>query len=236
MSDAVHRLVLFDIDGTLLSAGGAGGRAFLEAIREVFGADDVGEGVSFAGKTDPQIAHEVLGNEGVPREAVDGRLPEFWPVYLRNLHREIAGGTEVRVLPGVPALLDALGAAETGAVLGLLTGNVREGARAKLHAAGLAWERFPVGAFGSDHADRGELPTVAVRRAESAFGRRFRGKEVVVIGDTPLDIACGERLGVRTVAVATGSYTRAELAECAPDHLFPTLEDTDAVLRSILDP
>lgn len=228
----MRRLVLFDIDGTLLSADGAGARAFLDAVRAVFRLDVDARGYSFAGKTDPQIAHELLADQGVDAAEVERRLPELWPVYLDNLRREV-GGVRARALPGVCALLAALEATGERATLGLLTGNVREGARIKLHAAEIGFDRFAVGAFGSDHADRPELPAVAVRRAEAASGYRFRGHQVVVIGDTPYDIACGERLGVRTVAVATGSYTRDQLAACEPHHLFDTLEDAEAVCEAI---
>ena len=228
----MRRLLLFDIDGTLLSAGGAGGRAFLDALREVFGTAGAVDGVSFAGKTDPQIARELLGGGGWATDAVDERLPELWPVYLRHLERRICA-VDVQPLPGVPGLLDALEAVGEPTVLGLLTGSVAAGARIKLKAAGLRFERFRVGAFGSDHGDRPELPAVAVERAERTTGHRFRGKEVVVIGDTPYDIRCGERLGVRTIAVATGSYGRDELAACGPDHLFDTLEEMDAVCDAI---
>ncbi len=228
----MRRLLLFDIDGTLLSADGAGGHAFLDAVREVFGTAGSSEGYSFAGKTDPQIARELLGGVGWDAAAVDARLPALWPVYLRHLHERIRGA-DVRSLPGVPPLLDALEASGEQVVLGLLTGNVAPGARIKLAAAGILFDRFRVGAFGSDHAERPELPAVAVRRAEEQTGVRFRGKEVVVIGDTPYDIRCGERLGVRTIAVATGSYGREDLAACAPDHLFDTLEELDAVCHAI---
>ena len=105
----------------------------------------------------------------------------------------------------------------------------------KLEAVGLDFDWFRVGAYGSDHADRSELPAVAIARAERALGHRFEGKSVVIVGDTPHDVACGEHLGVRTLAVATGSYAPDELAACAPDHLFPDLSDTDAVWSAIFD-
>jgi phosphoglycolate phosphatase-like HAD superfamily hydrolase len=120
-------------------------------------------------------------------------------------------------------------------VLGLLTGNLVEGARLKLDASGIGFNRFRLGAYGSDHADRPELPAVAVRRAEEHFDHRFEGKSVVIIGDTPYDIACGESLGVRTLAVATGSYSEEQLAACGPDHLFSSLEDVDAVWRAVFE-
>lgn len=224
------RLVLFDIDGTILTSGGSAGRAFLGALEEVFGGVARPEEYSFAGKTDPQIARELLVANGWDEEAVSARLPDVWPRYVGALTSEIRTA-QVRVFEGIAPLLDRL--EESEATLGLLTGNLREGARIKLAAAGIDPSRFAVGAFGSDHADRRELPAVAIERAEALVGRRYAGKEVVIIGDTPADIACGEHLGVRTIAVATGSYPPDALRACGPDHLFETLADTEAVWRAI---
>lgn len=227
----MDRLILFDIDGTLLTAAGAAGPPFRSALEEVFGTAGPLEGYSFAGRTDPQIARDLLGLAGIPRERVDAEIERVWEIYLEGLQRSLPE-TRLTVFPGVRELLDAL-EVEPSAILGLLTGNVREGARLKLDAAGLRFERFVVGAFGSDHADRPELPAVAIRRAEERFGHRFAGKSVVIIGDTPRDIACGEHLGVRTIAVATGSYTADQLSACGPDHLFESLQDTAAVWEAI---
>ncbi|HEX2188206.1 MAG TPA: HAD hydrolase-like protein [Longimicrobiaceae bacterium] len=228
----MRRLVLFDIDGTLLSAGGAGKRAFHDAMVAVFGTTGSIEGYSFAGRTDPQIVRELLSAEGVEDRQIDAGLEAMWRAYVRNLEREIEEA-EVRTFPGVHALLERVEAAGNGVVLGLLTGNVVDGARLKLERAGIGFRRFRVGAYGSDHADRPELPAVAVARAEALTGHHYRGKEVVIIGDTPFDIACGEHLGVRTVAVATGGHSAEELAACGPDHLFPDLADTERVWEAI---
>lgn len=227
----MDRLILFDIDGTLLSAAGAAGPPFRAALEEVYGTAGPMEGYSFAGRTDPQIARELLALGGVPAHRVEAGMERVWEIYLQGLRQSLPSA-RIHVLPGIPTLLDALEREPSG-ILGLLTGNVREGARLKLEAAGLGFERFAIGAFGSDHADRPELPAVAIRRAEERFGHRFSGKSVVIIGDTPLDIACGEHLGVRTIAVATGNYPAADLAACAPDHVFETLEDTAAVWEAI---
>lgn len=227
----MDRLVLFDIDGTLLSAAGAAGPPFRAALEHVFGTSGPIDGYTFAGRTDPQIALDLLTQGGVSPERIEAGIDRVWELYLAGL-RDALERARVAVLPGVRSLLDAL-EAEPTAILGLLTGNVREGARMKLDAAGLRFDRFAVGAFGSDHADRPELPAVAIRRAEELFGHRFRGKSVVIIGDTPRDIACGEHLGVRTIAVATGSYTAEELAACGPDYVFDTLEETEEVWEAI---
>lgn len=228
----MRRLILFDIDGTLLHADGAARRAFGNALHEVFGRDIPADGHSFAGKTDPQIARELLIAAGIDERRITEGLPALWRSYVERLPREISK-VAVRVLPGVNALLCALEQEAQRAERGLLTGNLRDGARIKMEAAGLPFERFGVGAFGSDYADRRELPALAVRRAEQSLGYQFRGKDVVVIGDTPADIACGEHLGVRTIAVATGGYSEADLAARGPDHLFANLEDTEAVCAAI---
>lgn len=228
----MRRLILFDIDGTLLSAHGAGRRAVHDALVEVFGTTGPIGGYSFGGRTDPQIARELLEAAGWARGDVEARFPAFWEAYLANLAREIPRAG-VRVLPGVPALLERIEAAPPPAVLGLLTGNLEQGARLKLDAAGIGFGRFRVGAYGSDHADRPELPAIAARRARDLTGLDFRGKEIVIIGDTPFDIQCGEALGVRTIAVATGSHPASDLASHGPDYLFEDLSDGEAVWRAI---
>ena len=229
----MKRLVLFDIDGTILSAKGASARPFRAALERVFGTSGATEGYSFAGKTDPQIARDLLRSGGVADEEIDARLETVWEHYTRGLEREIVDA-ETHVYPGVRDLVERLHR-EPDAILGLLTGNLRDGGRLKLAAAGIDFDLFQVGAFGSDHAERRELPEIAIHRAEERFGRRLAGKSVVIIGDTPLDVACGEHLGVRTIAVATGSYSEEQLRACGPDHVFPSLEEVDAVWRAIFD-
>lgn len=228
----MRRLVLFDIDGTLLSADGAGKRAFHRAIHQVFG--EVGEprDYSFAGRTDPQIARDLLGAAGISPEEVEAGLPELFRLYVEALTEEIAR-VEVRPLPGILPLLERIEAAGEPTLLGLLTGNVEEGARIKLEAAGIGSGRFRVGAYGSDHQDRPALPAVAVQRAEALTGHRYEGKEIVIIGDTPRDVACGAHLGVRTIATATGIHSVEELAECGPDHVFADLGEVERVWEAI---
>lgn len=228
----MRRLVLFDIDGTLLTAGGAGARALRDALLEVFGETGPIGGYSMGGRTDPQIVRELMTATGRTVEEIEPRYQVLWDAYLRNLRGEVAR-TEIRVLPGVPALLDRVEAGGDATVLALLTGNVEQGARMKVDAAGLAFDRFRVGAYGSDHWERRELPAVAVRRARELTELEFQGKEIVIIGDTPFDIACGEHLGVRTIAVATGTHPAEELAACGPDYLFEDLSDVEAVWRAI---
>src|SRR5262245_21420518 len=200
------RLLLFDIDGTLLSARGAGRRAVKSALEEVYGTGGAIEHYDLGGKTDQRIVFDVMEAAGLDRERVRERLGDFFEVYARGLAEEIGEGHGVVMLPGVPSLVRRL-AETTGVLLGLLTGNVEEGARIKLGPTGL-WSHFPVGAFGSDDVDRRRLPSLAARRAHALAGYPFRPDEVVVIGDTPLDIDCARHFGGVAVAVATGRHTR----------------------------
>ena len=225
------RLVLFDIDCTLIDAHGAGGRAIYEALEQVYGVTGDLDGYSFHGRTDPAIIRDLATRWGAPARRVEERLQECLEVYLGLLAVEVAEG-HMETLPGVVELVEAL-AVEPRVVLGLLTGNIADGAALKLAPTGLG-DRFTVGAYGSDSGLRPELPSVAVRRAEELTGRRFTGKEIVIIGDTPADIECGASLGVKAVAVATGTHSVDELAAHHPDHVFEDLADWRRVLAAIL--
>jgi phosphoglycolate phosphatase-like HAD superfamily hydrolase len=229
----MRKLVLFDIDGTLLSTNGAAGRAFAAALIEVFGTTGPLESTSFAGKTDPQIAYELLAGAGLTRDQVAPRLGDLWRGYVTRLDSALQE-VEVEVYPGVVELLELVEQRADEAVMGLLTGNIAEGARRKLDASGIGFGRFRVGVFGSDDEDRNALPTLAARRARDLVGTDYRGDDVVIVGDTPADIACGRGFGARTVAVATGTYHREALRACAPDYLFDTLEDAAAVWDAIV--
>ena len=226
------RLVLFDIDGTILQSNGAGRRAMLTALREVFGTPGP-EDHRYDGKTDPQIVREVMRLEGHHDAHIDERMDMLMSLYLSRLEHELQH-VDTLVHPGIFELLATLeGRKDT--VLGLLTGNLREGAYAKLRAAGIDPDLFRVGAFGSDHEQRPELPAVAKRRAKDELGVDVEGEELVVIGDTPADIECGRSLGVRAIGVATGSYTVEELLRCGAYAAFETLADTDRVVSAIVD-
>jgi phosphoglycolate phosphatase-like HAD superfamily hydrolase len=228
-----RRLVLFDIDGTILWTDGAGRRAVFQALEEHFGRSGPGEH-RFDGKTDPQIVRELMRHAGVSDADIDARLDVVLDRYLDLLRDELASVDHGRhIFPGVRELLDALEARED-VVLGLLTGNIHHGARAKLAAVGIDPERFVVGAFGSDHHDRPELPEIARRRAERALGHPVAGHDRVVIGDTPADVACGRSIGARAIGVATGHYSVDELRACGAAAVFPDLSDTAAVVRAIL--
>ncbi|MEP6990794.1 MAG: HAD family hydrolase [bacterium] len=228
------KVVLFDIDGTLLWTDGAGRRAVHQALEDVFGAAPP-DGHEFDGKTDPQIVRELMRLVGVADSDIDVRLPEALRRYVELLDHELSRGDHAgQTFPGVAALLDALEARDD-VLIGLLTGNVHQGAAAKLAAVGLARDRFKVGAFGSDHALRAELPAVARGRAETLVGRVIDGADVVVIGDTPADMHCGTGIGARAIGVATGRYSVADLEACGPAAVFPDLADTAAVMRAIFE-
>lgn len=231
----MKRLVLFDIDGTLLSAQGAPRRAFHRALFDVYGTTGPIDAHTFDGKTDPQIARELLVLAGLTDAAVDVGLPKLWSIYLRELARELAlPDQRTLVYTGVRELLKALESLQQEIVLGLLTGNIQPGAALKLESARIT-NGFRVGAFGSDHERRDQLPAVAVERARELTGVHFREREVVIIGDTPSDVTCGRSLAVRAIGVATGRHDAASLEAAGADHVFADLSDTDAVLRVILD-
>jgi phosphoglycolate phosphatase-like HAD superfamily hydrolase len=229
--DVLRRLVLFDVDCTLIDAHGAGGRAMFRAMDEVYGVRGELDGYSFHGRTDPAIIVELATRWGAPEVLVRDGLPRCLARYIECLGDEITDD-EIEVLPGVHELVAAL-ARDRRVVLGVLTGNVAEGLAIKLAPTGLL-PLFKVRASGSDSALRPELPAVAVARAERLTSHRYAGKEVVVIGDTPADISCGADLGVRAIAVATGRHTVDELAVCEPDYVFADLRDWRAVIAAIL--
>jgi phosphoglycolate phosphatase-like HAD superfamily hydrolase len=255
----MRRLVLFDIDCTLIDGHGAGGRAILQAIKEVYGVEGGLDGYSFHGRTDPAIVLDLVALWSARAEAVavefDGgtqpqvsetlaerltgdpeaagaALPRCIDRYVELLRGEVAAG-HIEVLPGIRELVTAL-AVDRRVLVGLLTGNVAEGARVKLAPTGL-WRLFKVGAYGSDSAARSDLPAIAVERAEALTGRRFTGKEIVIIGDTPADISCGASLGVKAIGVATGRHPTEELREHAPDRVFTDFSDWRKAYEAILE-
>ncbi|MDP9177455.1 MAG: haloacid dehalogenase-like hydrolase [Gemmatimonadota bacterium] len=228
------RIVLFDIDGTLLTSDGAGRRSMERALTEVFGSPGSSE-YHYGGKTDRQIVRDLMRREGFTDDAIDAQMDQLLESYVAGLATELESGDRTMLLlDGVLELLDALDREER-VVVGLLTGNIETGARAKLTAAGIDPARFRVNAFGSDHELRPELPAVAQRRASELLGIDVRGNRLVIIGDTPGDIQCGEAIGARAIAVATGSYTVEQLAAYQPYALFESLANTSAVLTSIMN-
>ncbi len=226
------KIVLFDIDGTILWTDGAGRRALNSALLEVFACSGPADH-RFDGKTDPQIVREMLHASGIADPEIDRRQQSLLELYLDTLETELRRRHAVRLFDGVPELLDAL-EARSDVVLGLLTGNLRRGAELKLAAAGIDMTRFRVGAFGCDHPDRPALPAIAQQRASALLGLDVPGDAMIVIGDTPADLECGRAVGVRAIGVATGRYTVVELRRHQPAAVFENLADTTAVLDAIL--
>ena len=227
------RLVLFDIDGTLLLSDGAGRRAIHRALIEIFGETGP-EDHRFDGKTDPQIVRELMRSVGHEDAHIDERMQELFNRYVACLREELQDPAyQAAALPGVPALLDAL-AKRDDVTLGLLTGNLVDGARAKLEAVGIDPELFRVGAYGTDHELRPQLPEIAQRRAREALGIEVPGSCVIIIGDTPADVECGRGIGARAIGVATGRYSTNELTAHGADAVFENLVDTEAVIAAIL--
>jgi phosphoglycolate phosphatase len=228
------RLVLFDIDGTILRSGGVGRIAMERALTTVFGSPGSQE-YRYDGKTDRQIVRETMRLEGLSDDEIDAQMETLLGEYVSGLHEEFSSGLRaVHIFPGVVELFDRL-EQQPNVVLGLLTGNIEPGARAKLGAAGIDFSRFRVNAFGSDHENRPALPAIAQKRAREMLGIDLAGNRLVVIGDTPADIRCGEEIGARAIGVATGRYTVDQLAEHGAYAVFETLADTDAVMERIMN-
>jgi phosphoglycolate phosphatase len=225
------RLFLFDIDGTLINAGGAGRVALARALDGTYGTTGAIDHYDFRGKTDPRIVLDLLSDAGWADADIRARLDACFAAYLRELDALLAGDTRVRLLPGVADVVRALSGRDD-AVVGLLTGNIEPGARVKLRSTGL-WPYFRLGAFGSDDVDRRRLPAVARRRAWEGLGHDIPFERVTIIGDTPLDVDCARHCGAHAVAVATGRFSEAELAACRPDLLFADCADAPRVIAAL---
>jgi phosphoglycolate phosphatase-like HAD superfamily hydrolase len=228
----MNKLILWDIDGTLIYSGGVAGESMRAAMRRVYGSVSTSERHLYAGKTDQQIIFETFADQG--QERLVSALNQFTAEYIEELSgRREEFAARARVLGGVVAALERL--ADEHVVQSVLTGNLQPIARIKLDIMGLT--RFfdlDAGAYGSDHHIRANLAPVAVARAGQRYGHAFAGADVVVIGDTPNDIDCGRAAGARTIAVATGPFGVEELRAHAADVVFSDLSDTDAVIAAIL--
>ncbi len=225
------RLVLFDVDGTLLTSAGVAKSIFADALAEAVGHPVPMDGYSMAGRTDRRIVRDLLARAGYSPDAVDRLLDRVLERYLERFAPALAAADGPRLFPGVRELLDRL-AADPQVLLGLLTGNLERGAALKLERFGIR-HLFKLGAYGSDHEERRELVPIAIERAHALTGRRFSGRDVVIIGDTPLDIDCGAAAGATTIAVATGPYSAAELAGHHPVALFPDLSAVEKIMAVI---
>jgi len=222
------KFILFDIDGTIMDSGGAGTRAMDTAFMELFSVRNAFQTISMAGKTDMQILRE--GCELHSIDYSDGVIPEFYRIYARCLKENMnsAGG---HVKPGIREALRLLHSKEE-CILGLLTGNIEEGARIKLDFFGLN-EYFNIGAFGNDDEDRDRLLPIAVDKLFKSNSLHVSFSDCIVIGDTPRDISCSKPYGAFSVAVATGPYSSSTLSEAGADVVLNDLADTKA-LMSIL--
>ena len=226
------RLFLFDVDGTLLTARGAGRLALSRAIERTWGSAGPIDRYDFRGKTDPRIVSDLMREAGVPESLIVARLSSCFEAYVRELEALIANGYPVQLMPGVAEVVGAL-AARTDALVGLLTGNIEAGARAKLQPTGL-WPLFRVGAYGSDDPDRNRLPAIACARARALLGQDVPFGRVTIIGDTPLDVECARGCGAVAVAVATGFHPIGDLVACRPDLLFEDFADARATVAALL--
>jgi phosphoglycolate phosphatase-like HAD superfamily hydrolase len=227
------KLILFDLDGTLLWSDGAGRAAIHQALVDEMGTEGPFKDFPFAGKTDSAIARELLRSANHPEAENDAHVMWVCDRYVELLERELQSpDRHVRVYVGVHELLELLGARKD-AVVGLLTGNVEGGAILKLRAAGIDPGQFLVAVYGSDAFSRDALPPIAVSRAAAVMGCVPRGKEVVIIGDTPADMTCGKGIGARAIGVATGPFEVAELEAAGGFAVFEDFSMPDMVMTAI---
>jgi len=222
------KLILFDIDGTLLTSGGAGERALRLGLKDRLGIDDDLKDVEIAGRTDSLIARRVLEKHHLP--VTPENISNFLDGYLHHLAIEL-GRSKGTLLPGILDLLNTLRERPHLAVA-LLTGNLSRGARIKLNHYGI-WEYFEFGAYADDHHDRNQLGKFATARAREKHGVEFAPENVYVLGDTPHDIECGRAFGAKTVAIATGNFSREKLAAHNPDFLFDDLSNVAEVIAKL---
>jgi phosphoglycolate phosphatase len=222
------RLLLFDIDGTLIHSGGAGIYALKNVLIERHGIRDDLEDIEIAGMTDSGIVISILKKHKIP--VTTENVTAFLDSYVHFLSLELSR-RKGKLLPGVLELLEKL-KSRKHIVLGLLTGNVSRGAQLKLRHYGV-WHFFEFGAFADDHHDRNELGAFARARAKEKHGREFTAAEIDIIGDTPRDIACGKAIGARTIAVTTGTCSREDLAKHQPDFLIDDFSDVDRLIVTL---
>ena len=224
-------LILFDIDGTLLQQRGVVQHGIAQALQEVFGKTGPIESYVMSGKTDPQIMRELMALASISDAEIEEKLLSAQQAYVRALSASIHK-FNVQASVGVIKLLDLL-QEEGNLTLGLLTGNLIGVVKPKLDAAGISEEIFSLGAYGSDNPDRNQLPKIAIERAEKLLNKEIAPASVLIIGDTPRDIACARNGGTRVISVATGQYSIEELEKHHPDYVFEDLSDIHKVLMAI---
>jgi len=223
------RLVLFDIDGTLVQTGGAGTRAFSKTFATEFKLHKGTEKMKFAGRTDVSLVREFFKINGLPE--TPEHFSQFFERYVFWLDHILAHSAG-SVCHGVRKFIRDLQALPQPPVLGLLTGNIRLGAELKLRRFGL-WEIFEIGAFADDHEERDRIAVAALQRGRRVLGENLQPDEIVVIGDTPFDIRCGKFIGAKVLAVATGGVTLEELKKHKPDWAVEDL--TRVSVREIME-
>jgi phosphoglycolate phosphatase-like HAD superfamily hydrolase len=230
------RLVLFDIDGTLLLPDGIGREAMKVALEEVFGTSEPMEGYKFIGQTDRETVSVLMSQAGFSAEVVDEKFDLLsaatCEAFIRLLETK---KYNIRPCAGAPELVDAL-AAHPDVLLGLVTGNIRPLADLKLRATGYDTSLFRIGAFGDQSEARSDLPPLALAEAKDLSGVSFEGKQIAILGDTPADITCGRGVGARSISVATGWIAADELRTHNPDYLFDNFTDTQTVIDAIFAP
>ena len=207
------RLVLFDVDGTLVHTGRAGSQAFAKTFATEFKAHDGIEKIKFAGRTDVSLVREFFDIHNIP--ATPENFERFFTRFVFWLDHIVARSNG-EICRGVPEFLDGLRELPQPPVLGLLTGNIRLGAEIKLRRYGL-WDHFETGGFADDHEDRDHIAAAAFARGRRLLGQDLQPQEIIVIGDTPFDIRCGKFIGARVLAVATGGAKLDELKKHSPD-------------------
>ncbi len=222
------RLILFDVDGTLLMAGGAGNRALGRALQHTYGLENDLNGIRLDGKTDPQIVREALGRYGKEASLTRQSLNSLFVSYIPFLKDEVATSPDFRILPGVPELMATL-STQSSVALGLATGNIEEGARIKLDRADLT-SFFTFGGYGSDAENRTELIRTAIERGLQEISPAS-AVDILLIGDTPRDVVHARTAGVRTLAVATGRYSVESLLAYKPDFVMPNLNCTEQIME-----
>ena len=227
----LRRLVLFDVDGTLLWPDGLGRTSLIAALTRVYGTAGIIESFFFGGRTDREIVRSVLVPVGIDEATIWARFDDVRVALIEEATRRLSDHN-IQPCPGAHALIKLL-AARGDILVGLLTGNVKETAFIKLAAAGFDPADFRTGAYGDEAAERDGLPPLALGRAEELTGRRFVGKEIVIVGDTVADITCGRGVGARSIVVCTGWVGRDVLAAANPDFLFDDLQDTQGIMRAI---
>jgi phosphoglycolate phosphatase-like HAD superfamily hydrolase len=222
------RLLLFDIDSTLVSTMGAGIQSLKIVIKNLYGADDALHDIEIAGKTDRNIAADILRKYYVdPTNENVSRFLDEYVSHLARLLPELHG----KILPGISEILPRM-KSKSNRVLALLTGNVERGAKLKLERYGL-WDFFEFGAFADDHDDRNQLGKFARQRAAEKHGHEFDAAQIDVIGDTGHDVACGKAFGARTIAVATGSWSVERLRATQPDFLFADFKNVNEIIDTL---